>query len=240
MGAEREERVQTILALLEEGPRSATELAQLLGIRGGLPQFLSGMAHDGLIVRVRNESNRWMLRGHALDPAPRRSAVQPPPEPVRLQADPTDDELTPDAIEEGDTLDVDDSLEDLEATPSRRHANQKALRNLTQDSPMSERAGQVNVYRCDVCGKGTVTKNRDDGTTPFMISCRATPGCKGSMQSSMYRVDQTLTPDLIWINPTPQELSNFLKKQSPRFHRAIREHVAMGGLLEVPAKELVH
>jgi ssDNA-binding Zn-finger/Zn-ribbon topoisomerase 1 len=105
---------------------------------------------------------------------------------------------------------------------------------------VSEQANLINVYRCDVCGKATVTKNRDEGTTPFMISCRATPRCKGSMQSACYRVDQTLTPDLMWIKPTPQELANFLRKQSPRFHRAIREHVDLGGLIEVPAKELVH
>jgi hypothetical protein len=105
---------------------------------------------------------------------------------------------------------------------------------------MSEAAGLVNLYRCDVCGKGTVTMNRDEGTTPFMLSCRATPGCKGSAQSSMYRVQQDLTPIIVFIKPTPLELANFLKKQSPRFHRAIREHVDKGGLLDVNAKELVH
>lgn len=105
---------------------------------------------------------------------------------------------------------------------------------------MSEEAGKINGYRCDVCGRLTVTQNRDEGTTPFMIACRAKPGCKGSMQSMVYRIDQTLVPDLIWIRPTPLELANFLKKQSPRFHAGIKDHVRQGGLLEVPAKELVH
>lgn len=102
------------------------------------------------------------------------------------------------------------------------------------------KAGGVNVYRCDVCGKATVTQDRDEGTTPFMIQCRATPNCKGSMQSSLYRVDQTLTPSLVFIKPNPAELANYLKTQSPRFREAIKQHVRMGGLLDVPLKALVH
>lgn len=100
-----------------------------------------------------------------------------------------------------------------------------------------ERAGLINVYVCEACGGHTVTKNRDEGTTPFMISCRATVGCKGVAQSSFYRVSQNQTPVLLWIKPTPEELERFIKAQSGGdFHTVeIRRHVSMGGLLDVEA-----
>lgn len=103
-----------------------------------------------------------------------------------------------------------------------------------------EAAGLVNVYVCKQCGGRTVTKNRDAGTTPFMMSCRATPNCKGIAQSSFYRVDQKLTPRLLWIKPTPAELLAFCAehaKDNTALEHEILEHVAMGGLLEVPAPE---
>ncbi|MDO8476746.1 MAG: hypothetical protein Q7W02_11280 [Candidatus Rokubacteria bacterium] len=34
-------------------------------------------------------------------------------------------------------------------------------------------AGKVNVYVCPKCGRGTVTIDRDEGTTPFLLRCRA-------------------------------------------------------------------
>lgn len=98
---------------------------------------------------------------------------------------------------------------------------------------MSEEAGKVNVYVCTACAFRIVTRNRDEGTTPFMIGCRR-PGCLGLAESSFYRVPQDLEPMLEWINPTPLELVKFLEGQSEDSHDNIRQHVAMGGLIEIP------
>lgn len=65
--------------------------------------------------------------------------------------------------------------------------------------------GKKNVYKCDGCGKLLVTVDRDDGTTPFMIRCRATTGCTASMISACYRVPQELEPSHHWIRLTDEE-----------------------------------
>lgn len=101
-----------------------------------------------------------------------------------------------------------------------------------------ERAGLVNVYVCRECGGHTVTKNRDEGTTPFMISCRATSGCKGAASSSFYRVSQQQQPTILWIKPTPAELEAFIAAHAdkgPHVEAEIRRHVSLGGLLDVDA-----
>lgn len=46
--------------------------------------------------------------------------------------------------------------------------------------------GKKNVYTCRACKEHIVTIDVDDGVTPFMLSCRATVGCDGLMQSSFY------------------------------------------------------
>ena len=97
--------------------------------------------------------------------------------------------------------------------------------------------GALNVYTCQTCGKRLVTRDRDEGTTPFLLSCRLTKGCPGPMQSACYpkRLPADLPePTLEWIKPTPAELVRFLKTQKKRYHRAIREHVAKGGLIDNP------
>jgi hypothetical protein len=99
---------------------------------------------------------------------------------------------------------------------------------------MSEEAGLVNVYVCELCGKPTITKNRDEGTTPFMLVCRATSGCGGLAISSFYRVPQNLTPMIVFIKPSDEELKTFLAKH-PDHVAAIRDHVSRGGLLDVEA-----
>jgi hypothetical protein len=84
--------------------------------------------------------------------------------------------------------------------------------------------GKLNIYTCGGCHGHIVTKDVDAGTTPFMTGCRATDGCKGMMQSSMYRVfDQNMRPDFEWYRPDPREVSGLPDSYA--------RHVAMGGLL---------
>lgn len=80
--------------------------------------------------------------------------------------------------------------------------------------------GGINQYICQTCGGVITTIDRDDGTTSFMLDCRVTPGCPGRMQSAVYLVDQTLTPNWEWYMP----------EKLPK-ERSMRQHVRMGGLL---------
>ena len=111
---------------------------------------------------------------------------------------------------------------------------------------MTETAGAVNVYTCPK-GHRTITRNRNEGTTPFMLRCR-NEGCDQMAQSGFYRVPQDLVPALEWIAPTPAELESHLAHSREAFlvfsrrnpHRKLRwqdarediiEHVKKGGLL---------
>ena len=83
-----------------------------------------------------------------------------------------------------------------------------------------ETAGMKNRYVCQTCGKGVITVNVDDGTTPFMILCKATKGCRGMMYSSFYNVPQELPARFEWFKPAS------LKGYSPE----MQEHIRKGGL----------
>lgn len=98
---------------------------------------------------------------------------------------------------------------------------------------MSEAAGMVNVYVCERCGFHTVTKNRDEGTTPFMIGCKNPKTCKGTSYSSFYRVRQNLDPMFLWVKPTDDELQRFLADHDAAVQQQILEHVRNGGLLDL-------
>ena len=54
---------------------------------------------------------------------------------------------------------------------------------------------RLNKYLCQECWGEIVTVDRVDGTTPFAIDCRVTPGCAGLMYSSFYSCAQGLRPD---------------------------------------------
>ncbi len=87
---------------------------------------------------------------------------------------------------------------------------------------MSEKAGAINVYVCQSCGTEVVTRNKHDGTTPFMVGCVA---CPGVSYSSFYRVDQTLTPTHEWFKPmTAGERKRWMRDPDTA------EHVRLGGL----------
>ena len=80
-----------------------------------------------------------------------------------------------------------------------------------------------NRYTCDTCNGSIVTEDRDEGTTPFMLGCRAKTGCKGMMRSSFYRGVAPDEPvDFIWRKPTSTEVM--------RASKAMLQHFAMGGL----------
>lgn len=84
-----------------------------------------------------------------------------------------------------------------------------------------------NIYTCRQCGGHIVTVDRDDGVTPFMLNCRAMEGCKGTMESSFYRVfDQKMAASYEWYRPDETEFA-VLKDIT-------QEHVRKGGLLLRP------
>ncbi len=81
-----------------------------------------------------------------------------------------------------------------------------------------------NLYTCDMCRGEIVTIDTDKGVTPFMISCRATSGCKGFMASSFYHCDPARVAQFEWYRPETIE----------GFDPATKEHVMKGGLLLRP------
>lgn len=80
-------------------------------------------------------------------------------------------------------------------------------------------APRLNVYRCQVCGGATVTVDLDEGTTPFMLGCRAeslaggrraSGKCSGMAQSSMYRVAPLWLAHVshAWVRPADPDNIN--------------------------------
>lgn len=88
---------------------------------------------------------------------------------------------------------------------------------------MPEKAGQINQYVCEKCGYTITTVNRDPGTTPAFLLCKAGTDCTDDMPSSWYRVPEGLVPTWEWYEPQPNEQRNL----SP----SLREYVERGGLL---------
>lgn len=83
---------------------------------------------------------------------------------------------------------------------------------------------RLNIYTCTECRGHIVTKDVDEGVTPFMISCEAKIDCLGAMESSFYRVwDQRIAPSHHWYKPGPAEHAALIP--------GYREHVDKGGLL---------
>lgn len=82
--------------------------------------------------------------------------------------------------------------------------------------------GKINIYCCEACRGHIVTRDLAEGVTPFLVQCEATDGCKGKMQSSLYRVfDQKMLESHEWYRPeAAQELAVWEW-----------DHVSRGGLL---------
>lgn len=88
--------------------------------------------------------------------------------------------------------------------------------------------GQKNIYLCHSCGRGHVTVDLDEGTTPFITTCLA---CGREAYSLLYRCPQAMLKDvpaaLEWYSPKAAELGS-LKPHT-------LQHVQMGGLISRPA-----
>lgn len=84
---------------------------------------------------------------------------------------------------------------------------------------MTEQAGMINAYRCGA-GHGTLTRNADSGTTPFLIRCPF-PECDRESRSQFYRVPQDTDASHEWYRPTSA------RGLTP----GERDHVERGGLL---------
>lgn len=88
---------------------------------------------------------------------------------------------------------------------------------------------KINTYVCNTCKESIVTVDRDEGVTPFMLACRATDGCSGMMQSSMYLCNQSVAPAWEWYRPLNLK----------GLDEGTRDHVSKGGLLlqRIPADD---
>ena len=92
---------------------------------------------------------------------------------------------------------------------------------------MAEESGRVNQYVCRGSRGVITTANLVEGTTPFLVECRAKVGCTGMMESQFYRVDQSLAPGFEWFRPSLREAG--------KLGNAMVEHVKAGGLDLRPA-----
>lgn len=92
------------------------------------------------------------------------------------------------------------------------------------DGPAVTGHRHKNLYTCDTCHGELVTIDTDKSVTPFMISCRATPGCKGFMQSNFYDCDPSRVAQYEWYRP----------ETTDRLPQETLEHVMKGGLLLRP------
>jgi hypothetical protein len=80
----------------------------------------------------------------------------------------------------------------------------------------------INAYEC-FFGHQTITKDLDEGVTPFIIGCGHS-GCGGEARSYMYPDwAQDMTPTYEWYRPSDPELK--------KLHQWDREHVRKGGLI---------
>lgn len=91
-----------------------------------------------------------------------------------------------------------------------------------------------NHYTCEQCGRVTISRDDDEGVTPFMVRCRASRGCEGAAISGMYRgsQDEMQVPHIIWWKPkTDVELEDAIRDYTYSVRAQMREHVRKGGLL---------
>lgn len=95
-------------------------------------------------------------------------------------------------------------------------------------------AGSINAWKCDKCGRITGAVHIDDGVTPMLLACHATPECDGIAVSAGY--PQSLIPaevinaiDWEWRRATHFELQSW-KRKNPELYF----HCLKGGLYLVP------
>lgn len=106
----------------------------------------------------------------------------------------------------------------------------KYLQRMRRDAAARAHMVGRNAYRCDKCGKYTVTVDMAEGTTPARLGCRATEGCKGFGQSLGYPEPWPSgvprVPTHEWYRPDDATLARLRRERSD-----LAEHVDAGGLL---------
>lgn len=95
---------------------------------------------------------------------------------------------------------------------------------------MSQPAGAVNAWKCDVCGGLTVARHADEGVTPMFLACRASgdvEGCGGTAVSSGYPsapIPERIMERLEWEWYKPGVLERLAMSSE------MQEHINRGGL----------
>lgn len=99
--------------------------------------------------------------------------------------------------------------------------------------------GKINTYTCKD-GHKTVTIDKDEGVTPFMISCeecKALDKLNSTATSSMYRCSQELTPAFEWYRSNMAEIVIMAKEMERDFKvnydgafESLLSHHNQGGL----------
>lgn len=120
-----------------------------------------------------------------------------------------------------DVLDDQKIKENIAAIDEAADAD-KQMKEIKEAAGLSSKY-RKNIYVCreENCRHHIVTRDLHEGVTPMFISC-VTPGCNGSMNSSMYRVwDESMKASHEWYKPTAIEVLS----------DGERSHVEQGGLL---------
>lgn len=80
---------------------------------------------------------------------------------------------------------------------------------------------RLNTYTCRVCNQEIVTREIAEGTTSFMLKCRAKDGCPGMMESALYsRIPANKQPSWEWYRRS--DIHNMSPDE--------KEHHELGGL----------
>src|SRR5882672_1113027 len=101
------------------------------------------------------------------------------------------------------------------------------------EQPGGRMTPKWNHYRCPRCQGVTVAMHEADGVTPFLLSCRATPGCTEWAMSENYRGSQAddQKPDVIWYRPETEAeaIAEIAATIQEPYRQATLEHWRMGG-----------
>lgn len=82
-----------------------------------------------------------------------------------------------------------------------------------------------NSYQCTTCRGIVFTEDAAVGVTPFMMGCRASDGCTGTMESAFYNLPEQaalVRPHYVWRKPTREEYD--------KMNRPMKMHIDQGGL----------
>ena len=88
-----------------------------------------------------------------------------------------------------------------------------------------------NAYTCDVCDRHIVTNDTDEGCTPMIIGCVATPDCPGHMHSHWYRGPVVASDRL-----TTHEFRKPTREEYDLLEPAMQADIDAGGLELYPVR----